>query len=381
MLEKIVSFIREVYKIPEGTIPLHAPVFTGNEKKYVLDCINSTYVSSIGEFVSKLEKMVAQFTGSNYAVATVNGTSALHTSLLVAGVRKDHEVITQAISFVATANAISYCGAAPVFLDSEKETLGLSPQALKSFLTANTKLGQDGFSYNLKTGKKITACIPMHVFGHPVKIDQIQALCNEYNIALIEDAAESFGSYYQGQHTGTFGNLGVLSFNGNKIITTGGGGMILTDDKKIARRAKHLTTTAKVSHEWDYVHDQIGYNYRMPNINAALGCAQIERMDDLLESKRELAKNYRNLFDGTSIHFIKEPEGCRSNYWLNAIVMNSLKERNDFLQFTNHNGIMTRPIWKLLPELQMYEHCQKDELKNARWLQDRIINLPSSAIL
>ena len=367
--------------MPEGVIPLHAPIFSENEKKYVLNCIDSTFVSSIGEYVNKFEQKVAEYTGSKYAVATVNGTAALHTALMISGVTNNHEVITQAVSFVATANAISYCGAKPVFLDSDRDTLGLDPQALKIFLASNTEQHDDGYTYNKTSGKKLTACIPMHVFGHPTKINQIQALCDEYNITLIEDAAESFGSFYKGKHTGTFGELGILSFNGNKIITAGGGGMILTDNKEFAHLAKHLTTTAKIDHPWEYAHDQVGYNYRMPNINAALGCAQMVRMDEMLKSKRELADNYQAFFKSINMHFFNEPAGCRSNYWLNAIIMDSLEERNDFLRFTNDNGIMTRPVWKLLPELPMYKHYQQDELSNARWLQDRAVNIPSSAIL
>jgi len=282
---------------------------------------------------------------------------------------------------VATANAISYCGAEPVFLDSDQDTLGLSPQALQDFLAGNTDQRDDGCTYNSASGKKITACIPMHVFGHPVKIDQIRSLCDHYNIILIEDAAESLGSLYKGQHTGTFGRLGILSFNGNKIITTGGGGVLLTDNKDFAQLAKHLTTTAKIDHPWEYAHDHVGYNYRMPNINAALGYAQLEHMEKILQCKRELAENYRIFFKGIGIYFISEPEECKSNYWLNAIALESSVERNDFLRFSNDNGVLARPIWKLLPDLPMYANSPRDELTNARWLQDRIVNIPSSAIL
>lgn len=378
MIGKLVSFIREAHKIPEGIIPLHAPAFSGNEKNYMLDCINSTFVSTVGEYVNTFEQKVAEYTGAQYAVATVNGTAALHTALMVSGVNDYHEVLTQAVSFVATANAISYCGAEPVFLDSNRETLGLDPQALKIFLSTNTEQRGDGYTYNVKSGKRIAACVPMHVFGHPVKIDQIQNLCDEYNITLIEDAAESFGSFYKGRHTGTFGKLGILSFNGNKIITTGGGGMILTDDAKLGRLAKHLTTTAKVDHPWEYVHDQLGYNYRMPNINAALGCAQLEQLESMLVKKRKLAETYMDFLNKNNISFVSEPNGCRANYWLNAIMLQDSKERDNFLKVSNNDGVMTRPLWKLLPELPMYQNCQTDGLTNARWLQDRIVNIPSS---
>jgi len=364
----------------EGFIPLHAPIFSGQEKKYVLACIDSTFVSSVGQYVDRFEKMMAEYTGANYAIATVNGTAALHISLLLVGVKPQDEVITQAVSFVATVNAISYCGAVPVFLDSDRNTLGLSPEALAAFLCEHAEQRTDGCTYNKKTGRKITACVPMHVFGHPVKIDRILSLCEEYNIFLVEDAAESLGSFYRGRHTGTFGKLGIVSFNGNKIITTGGGGMILTSDDKLGKLAKHLTTTAKVTHPWEYVHDQVGYNYRMPNINAALGCAQLEELSSKLASKRTLAERYSEFFRKNNTPFVMEPEGGRSNYWLNAIVLQNREERDDFLRISNGEGVMTRPLWKLLPDLPMFQHCQSDGLEGARWLQDRIVNIPSSVI-
>lgn len=381
MLQKIISFIREIHKTPSGAVPLHAPLFAGNEKKYLLDCIDSTYVSSVGEYVNRFERKVADYTGAQFAIATVNGTAALHVALIISGVKPQNEVITQAVSFVATANAITYCGASPVFLDSDLDTLGLSPQALQNFLSKNTEQREDGFTYNLTTGKKITACIPMHVFGHPVKIDEIKTLCRQYNITLIEDAAESVGSFNKDKHCGTFGTLGVLSFNGNKIITTGGGGMILTNNKELARRAKHITTTAKLDHPWEYVHDEVGFNYRMPNINAALGYAQMEQLDFLLSKKRKLAEAYFDIFSLQNISFVREPHGCRSNYWLNAIILQNHKERDELLRISNGFGVMTRPLWKLLPELPMYQHCQTDSLKNARWLYDRIVNIPSGVTL
>jgi aminotransferase in exopolysaccharide biosynthesis len=381
MFNTIISFIREVHGIKEGFIPLHAPVFSGREKNYILDCIDSTFVSSVGRYVDRFEKMMAEYTGAGHAIATVNGTAALHVALLLAGVKPQDEVITQAVSFVATVNAISYCGAEPVFLDSDRNTLGLSPEALAAFLGKNGEQRADGCTYNKSTGRKITACVPMHVFGHAVRIDRIQAICEEYNITLVEDAAESLGSSYRGRHTGTFGKLGIVSFNGNKIITTGGGGMILTDDDELGRLAKHLTTTAKVDHPWEYLHDRVGYNYRMPNINAALGCAQLEQLDSKLNRKRKLAETYSDFFHkNKNISFVTEPEGCRSNYWLNAILLESREERDEFLQISNADGVMTRPLWKLLPELPMFQHCQSDGLENARWLQERIVNIPSSVI-
>jgi aminotransferase in exopolysaccharide biosynthesis len=378
MFKKIISFIREVFGQESGPIPLHEPVFVGKEKDYVLDCINSTFVSSVGKYVDEFEQKVSEYTGSKYAVATVNGTAALHVALLLAGVKPGDEVLTQAISFVATANAISYCGANPVFLDSERFSLGLSPNALERFLKIHCVLKDDGFTYNKTSGKKIVACVPVHVFGHPVQIDRIKMLCEIYNIALVEDAAESIGSYFNGKHTGTFGNLGILSFNGNKAITTGGGGIIITNDEKMGRKAKHLTTTAKVDHPWEYVHDNIGFNYRLPNINAALGCAQMETLPNILEKKRRLAKSYQNFFDSIKIQFIVEDDKCCSNYWLNAIILKNLQERNEFLKYSNYNKVMTRPLWRLIPKLTMYSHCQTDGLTSSRWLEERVVNIPSS---
>lgn len=380
MFDEIIFYIKESYGRPGGNIPLHAPSFNGNEKKYVLDCIDSTYVSSVGSYVDKLEQKIAEFTRTKYAIATVNGTAALHVSLLLAGVKSDHEVLTQAVSFVATANAIAYCGAEPIFLDSDKNTFGLSPVALEDFLSQNAESRKDGYTYNKATGRRISACVPMHVFGHPTKIDRIKSLCDIYNIVLVEDAAESLGSLYQKKHTGTFGRLGILSFNGNKIITTGGGGMILTDDGNLARMAKHLTTTAKVPHPWEYVHDKIGYNSRMPDINAALGCAQMESLPDLLGRKRKQATAYRDFFEEVGITFVSEPEDCRSNYWLNTILFKDFTQREAFLRYANENGVMARPLWNLLSTLPIYRHCQTDRLTNAKWLWERAVNIPSGVV-
>lgn len=381
-----VVFIRSIFQEPNEFIPLHDPRFIGNEKKYMNECIDSNFVSSVGEFVGKFEKMCADYTGANYAVAAMNGTSALHIALQLAGVNRGDEVITQALTFIATANAISYTGAEPVFIDVDKETMGLSPTALEAWLEENVEI-RDGQraggreTYNKLTNRRIAACLPMHTFGHPVKLDELQVVCERYNIPLIEDSAESIGSYYKGKHTGTFGKLGILSFNGNKLITTGGGGMILTDDEELAKMAKHLTTQAKVPHAYKFVHDHIGYNYRLTNINAALGCAQMESLDYLLGLKRILAEQYKKFFRDTEFDFFSEPENCQSNYWLNAIITKDKAQRDEILQYTNQNGVMTRPLWELMNRLPMFANCQTDSLENSIWFADRVVNIPSSAII
>lgn len=375
----IIEFIRKLYNTPESFIPLHAPVFLGNEKKYLNDCIDSTFVSSVGKYVDRFEEMVAKYTGAKKAIVTVNGTNALHIALITVGVKPGDEVITQPLTFIATANAIDYAGAQPVFLDVDKNTMGLSPQSLCNWLKNNVKTDtKTGKPVNKTSGKIISACIPMHTFGHPCRIDDIINICNRFNIPVVEDAAESLGSYYKNQHTGTFGKLGVLSFNGNKTITTGGGGMLLTKDENLGNHIKHLTTQAKVAHSWEYIHDHIGFNYRMPNINAALGIAQMERIEDFLTNKRETAQLYESFFNDSDIEFLKEPIDCKSNYWLNAILLENIDNRNEFLRFTNENGIMTRPIWRLMNKLEMFRNCQTDELLNSVWLESRIVNIPSS---
>lgn len=378
--EKIVDFIREAFNKPTGFIALHEPVFAGNEKKYLEDCIDSTYVSSVGKFVDQFEAETAKYTGAEKAVVCVNGTNAIHLALQLVGVNSDCEVISQPLTFIATANAISYCGATPVFLDVDKNTLGLSPAALLRFLEKNTEQ-KNGSCFNKISGRKITACVPMHTFGHPCKIDEIAEICQKFNIELVEDAAESLGSFYKGRHTGTFGKIGVLSFNGNKIITSGGGGMLLFNDEKLAQKAKHLSTQAKVAHPWEFIHDEIGYNYRMPNINAALGMAQLEQINRFLAAKRKLAGQYYDFFKTVNISFICEPENARSNYWLNTILFQNKKERDDFLEFSNSKMVMTRPAWRLMNELPMFANCQTDDLVNARELADKIVNIPSSIIL
>lgn len=379
MFKTVVDFFRDIYATKEF-VPLHVPRFIGNEKKYLEDCIDTTYVSSVGKYVDDFENIVAKYTGTKNAIVIVNGTEALHLSLLLAGVHAGDEVITQPLTFIATANAISYTGANPLFIDVDIDTMGLSPAHMENFLLENAEIRDDGFTYNKKTGKKISACVPMHTFGHPVKLNELVPICKRYNITLIEDAAESLGSKYDGKHTGTFGDLGVLSFNGNKIITTGGGGMILTNDDAIGIKAKHLSTQAKVPHKWEFNHDSIGYNYRMPNINAALGCAQMENIDLFVEKKRLLAKQYSVFFNRIGIKFFSEPKNCHSNYWLNAIICRDLNERDQFLNYTNENKVMTRPIWRLMTELPMFQHCLRGDLTNSYWLADRVVNIPSSVI-
>lgn len=379
MFKDIITFVKELYNTDQF-IPLHEPRFNGNEKKYVNECIDSTFVSSVGEFVNRFEIEVAKFTGAKHAIATVNGTAALHIGLLMAGVEQNDEVITQPLTFVATANAINYAGAYPVFVDVDKDTMGLSPEKLEHFLVHNTQM-VNGVCINKKTNRRIKAVVPMHTFGFPVRIDEILAICNKYQIALVEDAAESLGSYYKGKHTGTFGLLGTLSFNGNKTITTGGGGMIITNDEEIAKKAKYITTTAKVPHRWDYEHDMVAYNYRLPNLNSALGCAQMETLPGFLEKKRALAKTYQEFFKSKSVGFITEPQDSISNYWLNAVVLEDLEMRNNFLEETNNNGVMTRPIWKLMNSLPMYSQAQSGDLENSKWLENRIVNIPSSVII
>lgn len=376
----IIDKIRELYGESGKIIPLHTPLFIGNEKKYLEECIDSTFVSSVGKFVNIFEDKIAEYTGSKRAVACVNGTSALHIALRLVGVEQNDEVITQPLTFIATANAISYCGAKPLFLDVDKKTMGLSPLALENFLSREAVI-KSGECYNGSTGNRIKACVPMHTFGHPCRIDEIALICEKYNIELVEDAAESIGSFYKGKHTGTFGKIGVLSFNGNKIITTGGGGMLLFNDEKLAKRAKHLTTQAKVAHPWNFEHDEIGYNYRMPNLNAALGVAQMQNLDLYLEKKRKLANSYEAFFHNEKILFFTEPEDCISNYWLNVLIFGSEEERNQFLNESNTQGVMTRPAWHLMTKLPMFENCQRGSLANSEWLEERIVNIPSSVIL
>jgi perosamine synthetase len=372
----VVDFIRSVYKT-DSFIPLHEPRFSGNEKKYLNECIDSTFVSSVGKFVDEFENKIASYTGAKYAIATNNGTSALHISLLISGVESGDEVITQPLTFVATCNAISYCNAAPIFIDVDKDTMGMSPVALEAFLKENAII-KNQQCVNKSTGNIIKACIPMHTFGHPCRIKEIQSICKEWHITLIEDSAESLGSFYGNQHTGTFGELGIISFNGNKIITSGGGGCILTNNKDLAKKAKHITTTAKEPHKWNYAHNMIGYNYRMPNLNAALIVAQLEQLNGFLKNKKMLADKYKYFFQSIDINFVTGLNGFKPNYWLNAIVLHNKKERDLFLDETNSQGIMTRPIWTLMNKLPVFKDCQSGGLINSEYLEQRVVNIPSS---
>lgn len=377
---QITDFIHQLFGTDE-TVPLHAPLFIGNEKKYLEECIDTTYVSSVGKFVDRFEEGIAVYTGAKKAVVCVSGTNALHMAMLLVGVERDDEVLTQALTFIATCNAISYIGAHPVFIDVDRDTLGLSPAAVKEWLVKNAEL-KNGVCYNKHTGRRVKACVPMHTFGHPVKIDQLVDICNEWHLELIEDAAESIGSLYKGKHTGTFGKVGAISFNGNKTITTGGGGMLLFQDEELGKYAKHLTTQAKVPHRWAFVHDHIGYNYRMPNINAALGCAQLENLERYVINKRETAAIYADFFRHIpDMTFFTEPENCRSNYWLNVVVLKDKAAQQEFLEYTNDHGVMTRPVWELMNRLEMFKNCETDGLKNTQWLADRIVNIPSSVRL
>jgi perosamine synthetase len=416
--QPIIDFIRSLYPGRE-TIPLHEPYFGGNEKKYLLDCIDSTYVSSVGKYVDRFEEMIREFTGAKYAIATVNGTAALHVALQLAGVRRGDLVITQPLTFIATCNAISYCGAEPVFIDIDQKTLGLSADALDAWLEENVDVvhrglegleSLDGLESSQPTQhsqpsqpsqqrstqtsqpsqpqpvcihkasrKRISACVPMHTFGHPCEIDRVVEICNRYHIPVVEDSAESLGSYYKGRHTGTFGKLGILSFNGNKTITTGGGGMILTDDEDLGKLAKHITTTAKKPHPWAFEHDMTGYNYRLPNINAALGCAQMEMLPAILENKRETAKKYEDFFsENTCPMFVSQPHDSKSNYWLNTIMLKNKRERDAFIVLAHSEKVLIRPAWRLMHILPMYERCLHSVMETSSIIASRLVNLPSS---
>lgn len=373
---EVIQFIRDWYKQPEGFIPLHAPRFAGNEKKYLNETIDSTYVSSVGPFVDQFESMMREYTGAKYAVAIVNGTAALHMGLLLAGVKRDELVITQALSFIATCNAISYIGAEPYFVDVDQNTLGLSARALELFL--ENVVMKEGVAIHQPSGKRVAACVPMHTFGIPCEIDRIVSLCDQYQIPVVEDAAESLGSLFQGKHTGTFGKIGTYSFNGNKTITCGGGGILVTNDEALGKMAKHLTTQAKVPHRWEFVHDHVGYNYRCPNLNAALACAQMEQLEAFIEDKKQTADAYKKFFSETQYHFVEATSASRSNHWLNAILLTDQQERDAFLQTTNDAQVMTRPAWALMHRLQMFSHCGHDGLKNSIDIESRLVNIPSS---
>ena len=378
MYKETIQFIQNKYK-SEDYIPLHIPLFKGNEKRYLNECIDSTYVSSVGPFVDKFEDLMNQITKTNKTTAVVNGTAALQVGLRLVGVKENDEVITQALTFVATANAIAYNNAHPVFLDVDLDTMGLSPKAVSDFLEEFGELREDG-CYNKKTGRKISACLPMHTFGFPVHLEELLVICKSWQIPIVEDAAESLGSEYNGKPTGSFGEVGAFSFNGNKIITSGGGGAITTNNIKIGERAKFLTTTAKQPHPFEYIHNELGYNFRMPNLNAALACAQLEQLELYLDNKRNLALSYEKFFSNKGIKFRTETKNTKANYWLMCVELEDSKERDLFLEFTNSNNVMTRPIWKSMDFLPMYKHCQSDQLLNTRFLEARIVNIPSSVI-
>jgi UDP-N-acetylbacillosamine transaminase len=379
MYKKLINFVQEYYQTKEF-VPLHAPTFGGNEKKYVNNTLDSTFVSSVGKYVGQFEQQIEAYTGTTKAIATVNGTAALHTALYMAGVRSGDLVITQALTFVATCNALYHMGAEPVFVDVSKVSLGLCPIALDNYLEDNAFINNDGFSQHKLTQQTIRAVVPMHTFGHPVELDELMVVCSKWRIALVEDAAESLGSFYKGLHTGTFGSFGALSFNGNKVITTGGGGMVLCKSFDKGLHTKHITTTAKVPHAYEFFHDEPGFNYRLPNLNAALGCAQMEVLPKFLEQKRALALQYKRIFNSTDYKFVVEPEYAQSNYWLNAIICPDVACRETLIKETNTNGVMTRPIWKLMHRLPMFEHAKRGSLPVSEWIQSCLVNIPSSPV-
>lgn len=376
LIYDFIDFVKNLYK--KEKVGLHEPVFFGKEKEYLIDCIDSSYVSYIGQYVTRFEEAISNYTGSKFCIAVVNGTAGLHITLKAIGVDYDDEVITQPLTFVATANAIKHCGAHPVFVDVDIDTLGMSPESLENFLKKQTK-----YDHRLKrvvnkyTNRVIKAVLPVHVFGHPCRIDEIVRIADYYGLPVVEDATEALGSFYKGRHCGTFGVAGVFSFNGNKIITTGGGGAIITDNQQLALKLKHITTTAKIPHKWEYVHDEIGYNYRLPNINAALGVAQMEKFDIILNNKRQTAKIYKKFFDEHGIDFFVEPKGAVSNYWLNSVILKNREERDRFLEITNENGVNTRPVWRLMTSLKMYQNCYSVSIENSKYIEDRLVNIPS----
>ncbi len=381
LIKTIKKSLRSVLPDNNQFYSLHEPSFNGNEWKYMKECLDTGWVSSVGKFVDRFEVQLAEFTGAKYAVAIVNGTAALHICLKLSGVEANDEVLIPTLTFIATANAAVYCGAIPHFIDSEIRTLGLDPFKLENYLSEITEI-KNNECFNKKTGRRIKAVVPMHTFGHPVDMDALIQVCERFSITVIEDAAESLGSYYKGYHTGSQGYLSALSFNGNKIITTGGGGAILTNDEFLAKQAKHLTTTAKLPHKWEYVHDRVGYNYRLPNINAALGCAQLEQLPEFLKKKRTLAERYRKAFENVEgVTFFVEPEFARSNYWLNAILLNEedIEFRDRILDSTKHDGIMTRPVWKLMHKLEIFGNCPRSNMTTSESIERRLINIPSSA--
>jgi perosamine synthetase len=380
---EVFNTLKKVIGQSDKFVSLHEPTFAGNEWAYVKDCLDSTYVSSVGSYVDRFEVMLAEYTGVKKAIAVVNGTAALHVCLILAGVETGDEVLLPTLTFVATPNALSYCGAIPHFVDSEEKTLGLDPHKLSDYLSGIAEVRGDE-CFNRKTGRRIKSVVPMHTYGHPVDLDPLLDVCERFKLVLIEDAAESLGSYYKGRHTGQWGKLSALSFNGNKVITTGGGGAILTNDEELGSLAKHLTTTAKVPHKWEFRHDMVGYNYRLPNLNAALGCAQLEQLPGFLQRKRALAEDYRKEFAGVNgVQFFSEPVHAQSNYWLNALLLDDVNcdKRDELLALTNNSGIMTRPSWTLMHKLPMFKDCPRMDLSIAENLERRLINIPSSSSL
>ena len=378
MTKQLVSFVKDLYQTNEF-IPLHAPTFSGNEQKYVSETISSTFVSSVGKFVDDFEKHIEIYTGTPKAVATVNGTAALHAALYMAGVKSNDIVITQALTFVATCNAVHHMGAEPAFVDVSPLSLGLCPKALSTFLEQHAVLTESG-PIHKKTKQRIQAVVPMHTFGHPVELDELINVCNEWRIALVEDAAESLGSFYKGKHTGTLGDFAAISFNGNKIITTGGGGMVLCKSLESGLHTKHITTTAKVPHPYEFFHDEAGFNYRMPNLNAALGCAQMESLTVFVDNKRHLANLYLDFFKGSDFQFVTEPSYAKSNYWLNAIICPNHSEREKILKQTNAEGVMTRPIWQLMHRLPMFKNALRGDLTHSEFIEAHLVNIPSSPV-
>jgi aminotransferase in exopolysaccharide biosynthesis len=381
LAEQVVAALRTV--VGTGPVALHEPSFSGNEWLYLKECLDSTFVSSVGKFVDRFELELAAFTGAKYAIALVNGTAALHIALKLAGVKAEDEVLIPALTFVATANAVTYCGGVPHFIDSEPRTFGVNAAKLRDYLAGHTEQRR-GQCTNRASGRVIRAIVPMHAFGHPADLDGLLAVAHDFNLMLVEDAAESLGSYFHGRHTGTFGQMGTLSFNGNKTITTGGGGAILTNNPELALRAKHLTTTAKLPHAWEYRHDEIGYNYRLPNLNAALGCAQLEQLPAMLAKKRELFHRYQVAFEPVAgVTLIAEPDHCRSNYWLQTLLLDTEDAvvRDSVLKATNAEGYMTRPAWILMHELVPFKDCPRMDMTCAQSLSQRLINIPSSSSL
>jgi perosamine synthetase len=381
--DAVIAALRSVLPGKQGNIALHEPWFIGKEWEYVKDCLDTGWVSSNGKYVDRFETRLADYTGARHAIAVVNGTAALHICLKLAGVRSDDEVVIPTLTFIATANAVSYCDATPHFADSANATLGLDPAKLSDYLGAIAEV-RSGACVNRKTGATIRAVVPMHTFGHPMEIESLLEVAARFRLAVVEDAAESLGSFYKDRHTGNFGSVSALSFNGNKVVTTGGGGAVLTNDDALAKHAKHLTTTARLPHRWSFIHDEVGYNYRLPNINAALGCAQLEQLPEFVRRKRELATAYRNAFAGVRcLSFFTEPADARSNYWLNALVLDAASAdcRDQLLDVLNAQGIMARPVWTLMHRLPMYQSCPRMPLDTAEDLERRLINIPSSPFL